>query len=113
MNGLKSNNTFVVTDVPPGRKPVGAKWVFKVKSNEFGEVTKPKARLVAKVFSQIPGVDYQETFAPTPAASSIKLLVATAVDLDLGLFHLDAEQAFVQSELDTDIFMRLPSGRGG
>ena len=74
---------------------------FKVKSIEFSEVTEPKARLVAKGFSQIPGVDYHETFAPTPSASSIKLLVATAIDLDLGLFHLDAEQAFVQSKLDS------------
>ena len=73
---------------------------------------KAKARLVARGFSQKEGIDYFETFAPTPSAVSIRLIAATSVENDLHLFHLDAEQAFVQSKLDTDVYMRMPRGCG-
>ena len=112
LGGLKANGTFTPVTAPPGRSPIGARWVYKWKSDGFGEVTKAKARLVAKGFSQKPGVDYDETFAPTPASPSIRLLVATAVEQDFDLFHFDAEQAFVQSDLDNEIYMRLPPGCG-
>ena len=84
--------------------------MYKWKTNEFGEVVKAKARLVAKGFSQREGIDYFETFSPTPSASSIRLLAAIACELDLDLYHFDAEQAFVQSKLDCDVFIRLPQG---
>ena len=75
-------------------------------------VVKAKARLVAKGFSQVEGVDYFETFAPTPNAASIRLVAALACKLDWELNHFDVEQAFVQSELDSEVYMRLPSGCG-
>ena len=71
-----------------------------------------KARLVARGFNQREGIDFFETFAPTPAASCIRLLGALACELNLDLCHFDAEQAFVQSSLDEDVFMRLPKGCG-
>ena len=75
-------------------------------------MVKAKARLVAKGFNQQEGVDYFDTFAPTPSTSSIRLVVAVAVENDLNLNHFDAEQAFVQSKLDTDIYLRMPPGCG-
>ena len=68
--------------------------------------------MVAKGFSQTPVIDFQETFSPTPTAALIRLLVATVVMLDQELFHLDAEQAYVQSKLNEDIYMKLPPGCG-
>ena len=82
------------------------------KQNRFGEVVKAKARLVAKGFSQREGVDYLETFAPTPIASSMRLVVAVSLEHDLDLFHFDIEQAFVQSKLDTDFYMQMPQRCG-
>ena len=84
--------------------------MYKWKSGGFGEVTKAKARLVAKGFSQKPGVDYDETFVPTPASPSIRLIVATAVEQDFDIFYFDAEQAFVQSNLDNEITCDVPPG---
>ena len=81
------------------------------KSNEFGKVVKAKARLVARGFSQREEIDYFETFSPCSSAASIRLL-ATACELDLDLCHFDAEQAFVQSELDEEVYLRLPKGCG-
>ena len=79
---------------------IPTKWVLSCKTDEPGRVTKAKERLVPRGFNQREGIDYFETFAPTPAAGCIRLLAATACELDLDLCHFDAEQAFVQSNLE-------------
>ena len=72
-----------------------------------------KARLVANIgFSQREGVDYLETFSPCPCVPSIRSLTAIACELGLDLCHFDAEQAFVQSKLDGDVYLRMPQGWG-
>ena len=110
--GLKNAGTFEYVDDPGKVNIVGAKWVYKWRKNDEGLVTKAKARLVAKGYSQVEGVDFLETFSPTPLSASVRLLAAVAVENDLDLFHFDAEQAFVQSKLSEDIYMRLPEGCG-
>ena len=72
-----------------------------------------KARLVTRGFKQREGVDFFDTcLAPTPAASSFRLLGDIACELGLDLRHFGAEQAFVQSSVDEYVFMRLPPGCG-
>ena len=71
-----------------------------------------KARLVARGFSQREGIDYLESFPPCPCVPSIYLLTANACKLRLDLCHFDAEEAFVQSELDEDVYLRMPQGCG-
>lgn len=73
---------------------------------------KPKARLVARGFSQREGVDFFETYSPCPSVTSIRLLAAIACDLDWDFVHFDATQAFVQSPLEEDIYIRLPKSCG-
>ena len=80
------------------------------KSDEFGWVSKAKSRLVARGFKQREGIDFGETFAPTVSSSYVGLLSAIASELDLDVCHFDVEQAFVQSKLDEDVFLRLPRG---
>ena len=67
---------------------------------------------MARGFSQRPGVDYHETFAPTPAAPCIRLMAAIACELQLDLSLFDVQQAFVQAELKLVVFMRMPQGYG-
>ena len=86
--------------------------MYAWKTNEFGQVVRAKARLVARGFSQREGVDYLETFSPCPCVPSIRLLTAIACELGLDLCHFDAEQAFVQSTLDEEVYLRLPQGCG-
>ena len=69
-----------------------------------------KARLVARGFGQREGIDFLDTFPPCPSVMS--WLAALACELDLDLCHFDAEQAFVQSDLDEVVFIRLPPGCG-
>ena len=111
--GLVAAGTFALAvKTPAGCNVIDAKWVYKWKADETGKIVKAKARLVAKGFKQKHGVDYLETFSPTANAASIRLLVALACKLDWELIHMDIEQAFVQSELDHEVFMRLPPGCG-
>ena len=98
--------------IPVGGNVIGARWVFKWKADKTVKIVKAKARLVAKGFKQKYGVDYLETFSPTANAVSKRLLAALACKYNLELLHWDIEQAFLQSELDHEVFMKLPPGCG-
>ncbi|CAN0506022.1 unnamed protein product, partial [Discosporangium mesarthrocarpum] len=108
---LKSVNAFSLAELPPGRKAVGEKWVFKWKTDEIGIITRAKARLVEKGYNEKPEVDYFEIFAPTPAASTVRLLTGVTNEQRLELIHFDAEQAFLHAELD-EVFVQFPPGCG-
>ena len=71
LQSLIENGTFELVQLPPGRKAIGSRWVFRVKRNADGSIERYKGRLVAKGFSQRPGFVYNETFAPTPKWASI------------------------------------------
>ena len=91
---------------------IDAKWVYTWKVDEQGWVVKAKSRLVARGFKQREGIDFGETFAPTVSSSCVRLLSAIACEYDLDLCHFDVDQAFVQSRLDENVFLRLPRGCG-
>ena len=83
MCSLQDNNVWELVELPKDRKPVGSKWVFKVKTNEDGEVERYKARLVAQGFTQVKGADYDETFCPIVRMDSLRTLVAMSVQRGL------------------------------
>jgi hypothetical protein len=64
--------------LPSGCKAIGLKWVFKVKRDPTGKIVKYKARLIAKGYAQIQGVDYDEVFAPIARLETVRLLLALA-----------------------------------
>ncbi|KAL0437481.1 UNVERIFIED_CONTAM: hypothetical protein Sradi_0456000, partial [Sesamum radiatum] len=72
---LEKNHTLDVTLLPPSKHPIGCKWVFKLKMRDDGSVERCKARLVAKVLSQIEGVDYAECFSSVAKAVTVPLLL--------------------------------------
>ena len=84
---------------------IDAKWVYRWKVDEHGWVVKAKSGLVACGFKQREGVDFREMFC-------VRLLSVIACECDLDLCHLDVHQAFVQSDLDEDVFQRLPKRYG-
>ena len=91
---------------------IDAKWVYTWKVDEHGWVVKAKSRLVARGFKQREGVDFSETFAPTVSNSCVRLLNAIACECDLDICNFDVDQAFVQSDLEEHVFLRLPKGCG-
>ena len=110
MDALHQNKTWTLTELPPGKKAIGCKWVFKVKKGSEGEVQRYKARLVAQGFSQKYGEDYDETFAPTVRYSSVRMLLSIAASKQMDVRHIDVSTAFLHGEITEQIYMKQPKG---
>lgn len=78
MKSIHDNATWELANLPADRKPIGLKWVFKVKKDNKGNILKHKARLVAKGYAQHQGVDFEEVFAPMARLETVRLLIAIA-----------------------------------
>ena len=109
MRALTDNNTFELVPRPEDRQIVGAKWVYTIKTNQDGKKTY-KARFVAKGYSQIPDVDYQETFAPTARMSSVRMLLQRAVQSDMVIHQMDVKTAYLNAPIDCEIYIEQPEG---
>ena len=99
-------------DLSSGQQAINSWWVFKVKLNADGLIEHYKARLVVKGYSQLAGIDYEETFAPVIRYDSLRLIIALAVNLGLVLEQLDIKTVFVNGKLKKEIWMTPPSGIG-
>ena len=109
-DSLQKAGTYELVRLPPGRSPIGCKWVLKVKRGADGQVERYKARLVAQGFSQKAGIDYTDTFAPVAKFVSIRALLAIGAHFDLHMHQMDVKTAFLNGELDEEIYMRQPEG---
>lgn len=107
---LLKNNTWVLSDLPPGKKPIGCKRVYKVKYKAYGTLDKYKDRLVVKGFSQREGIDYEETFAPIAKMSTIRLVLAMAAQCGWTVHQMDVKSAFLNGELQEELYMTQPPG---
>ena len=110
MKSLQENDVWELVQLPSGRKPVGSKWVFKVKTDENGKVERYKARLVAQGFTQKFGADYDETFSPVVRLESLRTLIALSVQQGLQLHQVDVTTAFLNGKLEEEVFMSQPEG---
>lgn len=108
-NALIKKNTWELVDLPPGRKPISVKWVFKRKRDKFTGI-RYKARLVARGFLQEKGVDYLETYAPVVKFVSIRLLLAYAVKNDLDIDQTDIDSAYLHGDITEEIYIQQPEG---
>ena len=97
-------------DLPSYGRVVGTKWVFKRKRNLLGEVERFRARLVAKGFMQVYGLDYFGTYAPVARLATLRIVYAISVSLALKLASLDVEAAFMNAELKEELYINAPPG---
>lgn len=107
-DSLIENGTWELAKLPPGRKMISCKWVFKLKVKADGTFDRYKARLVARRFSQVPGVDYLETFAPVVKLPTLRALCAISTYKDYELQMFDVKTTFLNGKLDTEIYMQQP-----
>ena len=109
MNSLKENETFVHTKLPLGTNLIGGKWVYALKRGLNGE-ERYKARYVAKGYSQIPDIDYKDTFCPTARITSIRMLLQIAMQQNLKIHQMDVKTAFLNGPIDCELFVEQPKG---
>ena len=113
LDSHKENNTWTPVNLPPGRKTIKTKWIFKIKRTSNNEPGRFKARLVAKGYEQTEGIDYNETFAPVFKQQSLRLLLALAINENLSIHQIDISTAFLYGELDEEIYIDPPDGLEG
>ena len=110
IESILQNHTWELVDLPKGSKPLGYKWIFKKKLKADGSIDKYKARLVIKGFRQKQDLDYFDTYSPVTRITSIRMLIAIASILNLEIHQMDVKTAFLNGELEEEIYMQQPEG---
>ncbi|KAK1678919.1 hypothetical protein QYE76_039767 [Lolium multiflorum] len=111
LNNFKRNKVWTLVKKPKEcRNVIGTKWIFKNKQDEFGNVVRNKARLVAQGFSQVEGIDFGETYAPVARLESIRILLAYASHHNFKLQQMDVKSAFLNGPLHEEVYVKQPPG---
>ncbi|KAG1669146.1 hypothetical protein FOA52_002657 [Chlamydomonas sp. UWO 241] len=110
ISSLMENGTWELCQLPNGFSVLPVRWVYKFKRDATGQVVRFKARVVAKGFKQVEGVDYLQTFAPCADKNSFRVVLAIACERDLEMEQLDIKTAFLNGELEETIYMQQPPG---
>ncbi|CAI5963259.1 unnamed protein product [Closterium sp. NIES-64] len=107
---LLENGTWELVVLPEGKKAVQCKWVLRIKTDDKGQVTIYKSRLVAKGFMQKEKRDFNEIFAPTAKPPTLRVLLADAAVSGKFIIQMDISTAFLNGILEEEVFMTQPPG---
>nr|QBH67592.1 OSJNBb0022P19.2 protein [Ustilago esculenta] len=108
LNLHQENNTWTVVNAPDNANIIGSQWVFKVKWKGDGTINKYKARLVAQGYTQVHGINYKETFTPVVKMATLRMLMIMSLQYDMKIYQLDIVTAYLNGELDVNLYMRQP-----
>jgi hypothetical protein len=104
------NDVWTLVPRPAEQNIIGTKWIFKNKTDEYGTVIRNKARLVAQGYTQIEGVDFDETFALVARLESIRILLSIACHLGFKLYQMDVKSAFLNGVLQEEVYVEQSKG---
>ena len=107
---MNVNNELKPCELPDGVVPLTTKWVYTIKTDANGKIVKYKARLVARGYMQVMGIDYDETFSPVTRLETIRIVLAIAAQLCLKIHQMDVETAFLNADLEEMEFIWPPDG---
>jgi len=110
LKSMDDNQVWDLVELLESSKQVGCKWVFKTKRDSKGNIERYKAKLVAKGFTQKDGIYYKETFSPVSKKHSLRNILALVAHYDLELHQMDVKTAFLNGDLEEEIYMDQPEG---
>ena len=104
------NDVWELVPRPKDTHVIGTKWIFKSKIDKDGEVVWNKSRLVAQGYTQVEGIDFDESFAPVARLESIWILLSIACIMNFKLYQMDVKSAFLNGLLNEEVFVEQPKG---
>lgn len=110
IKSLEHNHTWTIVKKPESVKLIDSRWIFKRKADTNGDMTKCKARLVARGYMQKQGIDFTETYAPVARLPTIRLLLSVGIKFNMLMEHLDVKTVFLNGDLKEPVFMKPPEG---
>ena len=110
MKSITDQNTWELKPLPDGKKAIGSRWLFKIKRDSEGNIARFKARFCAKGFTQVAGIDFNETYAPVAKMNSIRTILSIVTTEDLELQQADVDTAFLYGIMDMDVYVAQPTG---
>lgn len=110
VRALQKNQTWILVTRPANTNIVGSKWVFRTKYLSDGSIERLEAHLVAKGYTQVPGLDYTDTFSPVIKATTVRVVLSIAVTNRWPLRQLDVKNVFLNGTLTENVYMEQPSG---
>ena len=110
IDSLEKNNTWTLETLPANKRDIDSKWFYLIRYKPDGSIERFKARLVAKEYTQIEGLDYHETFTPIAKLVRVCCLLAVASIRQWELHQLDVNNAFLHGDLQEEVYMKIPQG---
>jgi hypothetical protein len=110
LNNFTRNQVWELVERPKNHNVIGTKWVYRNKENEDGIVVKNKSRLVAQGYTQVEGLDFDETFAPVARLEAIRILLSYACSRNIKLYQMDVKSAFLNGKISELVYVEQPPG---
>lgn len=111
IDSIERNGTWTLIELPSGQKEIGWKWIFRLKRDATGKMTKNKARVVAKGYVQEHVIDYEEVYASITRLETVHLLLDLSAKRNWQVHHLDVKSTFLNGEITKDVYVSHPEGQ--